>query len=729
MEISGFLYKLTSLALETLIKATKADIRIHGKENIPYQPVLYVINHFTRMETFFLPHVIYNITGKNVLSLAFHGFFGGAFGKYLTRIGAISTQAPDRDKIMISSLLKGDMPCLIFPEGQMIKDKKLIERGKYMIYNTCIRRPPHTGSAIIALRSQFYREKLRYFYENGLEKETEAYRKYFELKSEETTEKIINQETFIVPVNITYYPIRAKNNLINRIAERFVGDLPDSIDEELEVEGSMLVDGVDIDINFGEPIPTKDYLSHKPIHSKIHSSRLFLEDDNLEKGVDFRKQGIDLMYCYMDSIYQMTTVNHDHIFSYLLTKCKKRVINETDFKNRAYLAIKRLNDISINSCHSTLRKRQGHLLTDDEHGRYNDVLEAAISDGLITVKDGCIIKNKERFSRPREFHAIRKDNIIEVLRNEIEPLEDVIKSLNRLMRKPDFLVRREIRNSFLNRDREIFENDYRRFYIEDETKPKNIGAPFFLKRFGSSKGVLLIHGYLAAPEEIRVLADYLYENGFTVYGVRLRGHGTTPEDLASRRWEEWYESVNRGYVILKNSVKHMAVAGFSTGGCLAILQAVNKGRRFKGVVSINAPLRLKNITSRLASAVVFWNTIMKKIRIKRGEMEFVTNSPENPHINYFRNPIYGVYQLEQLMNVVEERLKHLEIPALVIQGANDPIVDPSSGRDIIEKMESKDKELYEVPTERHGIVRGKESKEVFEKLGLFLNQIVERGEG
>ena len=121
-------------------------------------------------------------------------------------------------------------------------------------------------------------------------------------------------------------------------------------------------------------------------------------------------------------------------------------------------------------------KSQRYLLTDDEHGHYNDVLEAAISDGLITVKDGCIIKNKERFSRPPEFHAIRKDNIIEVLRNEIEPLEDVIKSLNRLMRKPNFLVRREIRNSFLNRDREIFENDYRRFHIKDETKPKNGGG-------------------------------------------------------------------------------------------------------------------------------------------------------------------------------------------------------------------------------------------------------------
>lgn len=722
MEVSGFLYTMTKLAVDTLIKTTKADIRLHGKENIPDQPVLYVINHFTRMETFFLPYVINKISGKNILSLAFHGFFGGTFGKYLSKIGAVSTKSPERDKIMISSLLKGDMSCLIFPEGQMIKDKKLIERGKYMIYNTGMRRPPHTGPAIIALRSQFYREKLRYFHENNYGEGIDEYLKYFEIESPESIERIINQETYIVPVNVTYYPIRARNNIINRIAERFVDDVPERLEEELEVEGSMLIDGVDIDINFAEPIPMRNYLSSRYYQRKIQSSELLLKDDEIKRDTNFRKQGISLMYDYMDAIYQMTTVNHDHIFSYLLTRYNKRRIRESTFKNRAYLALERIKKIAIRSCHSTLMQKQGYLLTDDVHGRYNDAVEAAISDGLIKIQDGYIIKNMERFSRPHEFHTIRKDNIIEVLKNEIEPMKELVTVLDRVMRIPDLLIRREIRESFIKKDRELFEKDYSKFYIEGESKPKNIGAPFFLKRFGSRRGVLLIHGYMAAPEEIRVLADYLFEKGFSVYGVRLRGHGTAPEDLASRRWEEWYESVNRGYVILKNSVKHMAVAGFSTGAGLALLQAINKGKRFRCVISINAPLRLNNIASRLASAVVFWNTIMKKIRIKRGEMEFVTNTPENPHINYFRNPVYGVYQLEQLMNVVEERLQELDIPALVIQGSDDPVVNPESAQEVFEKMGTEDKELYRVFSERHGIIRGEGSDKVFEKVKLFLDE-------
>jgi len=721
MELSGFLIKMTKFVLDTLVKTTNADIRLHGKENIPDQPVLYVINHFTRMETFFLPYIISNLTGKNILSLAFHGFFGGAFGNYLSKIGAVSTKAPDRYKVMIGSLLKGDLSCLIFPEGQMIKDKKIIEKGKYMIYNTGIRRPPHTGAAIIALRSQFFREKLRYFFENNLSNEIQEYMNFFEIDSLDQVEAVINQESYVVPVNITYFPVRARMNIINKIAERFIETLSERIEEELEVEGSMLIDGVDIDINFGEPISTRKYLDTRSIRKKITNKRLYLTNDEIKKEIYFKKQGIDLMYNYMKSIYRMTTVNHDHIFSYLLTKYTKNKIPVSDFKNRAYLAIKRLKGLPMTSYHTSLMLSQRNLLTDDEHGRYDNIIETALTEGLISLTNGYIVKNTERFSRPYEFHTIRRDNTIEVLYNEIEPLQSVIKCLNCVMRIPSFQVRRMIRREFLQLDREIFERDYSHYFIEEETKPKNIGSPFLLKK-SRERGILLIHGYMAAPEEIRMLAEYLYRKGFTVYGVRLRGHGTAPEDLAIRTWEEGYESVNRGYIILKNSVKRMAVAGFSTGAGLALLQAINKEKYFNCVVSINAPLRLNNIASRLASAVIFWNNFLKKIHVKRGEMEFVTNRPENPQINYFRNPIYGVYELEKLMKEVEEKLPELMTPSLIIQGSEDPVVNPISGIEVFDKIGTKKKELYRIYSERHGIVRGDDSEKVFQKVEHFLNE-------
>jgi len=425
----------------------------------------------------------------------------------------------------------------------------------------------------------------------------------------------------------------------------------------------------------------------------------------------------------MESIYAMTTVNHDHLFSYILAKYGKNKICEDDFKNRVFLAVDNLRRCEVNNYHTSLDKKQFYLLTDDYHKNYERFIDASLAEGLITLDDGVIQKNSARFSKIYDFHTIRKDNIIEVLRNEIEPLKNLTKSLNKLMLLPDAYIRQKIKNHFMALEKKLFTDDYEKYYLEKESKPKNIGRPFFWKHLFGKKGVILVHGYMAAPEEIRPLADYLYKNGYSIYGARLRGHGTAPEDLAQIRWEKWYDSVGRAYIIMKNSLKHFAIAGFSTGGDIALLQAANKPGKFKAVISINAPLKLQNISSKFASAIVAWNKLLTTFKAKKGKMEFVVNDPENPHINYLRNPVSGVGQLEKLMNVVEDRLKNITDPLLVIQGSDDPVVNPASGKDIYKKAGAAKKKIFTVKSERHGILRGKEAEEVNAKVLEFLQDV------
>ena len=425
----------------------------------------------------------------------------------------------------------------------------------------------------------------------------------------------------------------------------------------------------------------------------------------------------------MDAIYSMTTVNHDHLFSYILTKYRSSKISEGDFKNSVFLAIEHLRASGLTNYHTSLNKKQFYLLTDDYHEEYESFIKAALSENLITLRDGIITKNNERFSKKYDFQTIRKDNIIEVLKNEIEPLRDLTKALDRLMFIPAGFIRQKIKNRFIELDQHLFEQDYQQYYIKGESKPKNIGKPFFLRRFLSTKGVIVVHGYLAAPEEIRPLADYLYKKGYNVYGARLRGHGTAPEDLAGRNWEKWYDSVSRAYIIMKNSVKKFAIGGFSTGADIALLQASNKPGKFLGIVSINCPLKLQNISAKLSSVVVVWNKFLDKIHSSKGKMEFIDNDPENPHINYFRNPVSGVSELEKLMKRVEERLGYVKEPVLIIQGSDDPIVNPESGREIFEKLGTEKKQLVQVYAKHHGILRGKEADEVMTMVLKFLKNL------
>jgi esterase/lipase/1-acyl-sn-glycerol-3-phosphate acyltransferase len=725
MKISNAMLKTLEITLDTIFRASSTDIRLHGKDNVPDQPVLYVVNHFTRMETFLMPYIIKKNIKKYPISLAHESFFSGRMGEFMDSVGAVSTADPRRDDILIGALLTDSHPVIIFPEGQMIKDKKIIEKGKYMVYNTGMRRPPHTGAARIALLSQFIREKIRVFRERGENDRIAAYAERYGFSMDDL-DAITGMETYIVPVNLTYYPVRARDNAINKLVSRFVKDMSDRFQEELEVEGTMVMEGVDIDINFGKPLPARQYLdSNRAIRAMVADDGQYLDKAEL-KGTPFHLLDVRYMQDYMESIYGMTTVNHDHLLSYILTKYRSNRIGESDFKNRAFLAVEKLRTTGITNVHTSLFRKQFYLLTDDFHDKYAAFIEAASSRGLITVNDGVITRNRKLFTLLYDFHLIRKDNIIEVLRNEIEPLDRLIRELNRIMLQPAWWIRRRLRKHFLKLDRELFEKDYRKYFIPGESKPEEIGRPFFMKHWFSRKGVIMVHGYMAAPEEIRPLADFLYRNGYSVYGARLRGHGTAPEDLAARNWEKWYDSVGRAYIVMKNSVPSFAIAGFSTGAGIALLQAANKPGHFRGVVSINAPLRLQNISSKLSSAVVMWNKFLSKINVNKGRMEYVSNRPENENINYFRNPVAGVSELGKLMKTVEDRLKLVSDPTLIMQGSDDPVVNPVSGLEIFGKVGTEQKQLVRIFAKHHGILRGKEAGDVKAKVLEFLDKAFSR---
>ena len=726
MNISNDLIRIIELAIDTLIKAAGIDMRLHGIENVPDQSVVYVVNHFTRLETVLIPYVIKKNINKYPVSLAAQDFFSGKMRDFMDNVGAVSTTDPNRDKIFINTLLTDSHPVVIFPEGQIIKDKKIVEKGKYIVYNSGIRRPPHSGAAQIALLTEFMREKLRKFNSRGDKASIARIASRFDFDPADV-EKIISKETKIVPVNITYYPVRAQENELSKLAARLFNNLSIRIQEELEVEGPIILGKVDIDINFGRPISTKSYITSRwKLKRMMADDNVYLNTGDFKKISAFRKICNSLMYDYMNAIYGMTTVNHDHIMSYILTNYRQNSFSENDYKKRIFLAIEHLRNIGLPNCHTSLYEKQFYLLTDDYHEKYENFIKEVVAHNYITREDGIITKNSARFSVRSDFHTIRRDNIIEVLRNEIEPLRHLTRVIDWQKFIPAIFIKWKVRNTFIKLDRDLFDKDYLEYYLPGESKPKNIGEPFFLKRFFSRKGVILIHGYMAAPEEIRPLADYLYQNGYNVYGVRLRGHGTAPEDLAIRNWEKWYSSASRAYIIMKNSVKTFSIAGFSMGGGIALLQVANKPGRFASVISINAPLKLKSIASKFSPFVLAWNTLLTKINVDKWKMEFIKNDPENPQINYVRNPVSGGYELEKLMRSVENHLPNVVDPTLIIQAAGDPVVDSVSGQEIFDKIGTKEKELFIVNANHHGILRGAAAQEVCEKVLEFLNEVASK---
>ena len=217
------------------------------------------------------------------------------------------------------------------------------------------------------------------------------------------------------------------------------------------------------------------------------------------------------------------------------------------------------------------------------------------------------------------------------------------------------------------------------------------------------------------------MAHYLGDLGFWVYVPRLKGHGTSPDDLARRSYQDWVASIDRGYAIISSLCEKVVVGGFSTGGGLA-LDLAARIREIAGVFAVAAPMTLRDFSAKFAPAVDMWNRIMDRAYGGGPKMEFVENQPENPHINYLRNPIAGVRDIERLMDDLEPKLSDLKMPALILQSRGDPVVDPKGSRKIFELLGSENKEYHLFNFDRHGILLGEGAKIVHTAIGEFVKR-------
>lgn len=205
--------------------------------------------------------------------------------------------------------------------------------------------------------------------------------------------------------------------------------------------------------------------------------------------------------------------------------------------------------------------------------------------------------------------------------------------------------------------------------------------PFAAVPAGATSAVLLVHGFTATPWEMRPLAASLAGRGLATLAVRLPGHGTTPEDLAVRRWEEWLESVTHGFDLLAGHFPRVYGAGISTGTLL--LLALTRLRQPKGLVLLSPYLRIRHRLAPFAG----WLRYLKPYQHRP------LNGGEAAHY-YARRPLAGVHQINRLTRALTPRLGEITVPVLAIHGEGDMTVDIDSGRELVERMGSRIK-VYE----------------------------------
>lgn len=713
-------YLTTGMAIKTLSRFSKANIAIHGRENLPDKPTIFVINHFTRIETFLLPYHIFNLTGIPVWSLANAQLFQSGFGHFLEMVGAVSTKDPQRDELVIKTLLTGEANWIIFPEGSMIKTKKIMHGGRYMVTNPHGVREPHTGAATLALRAELFR---RYIMLHAVHKTPQATCS-LDFLGLDSIEIMRNVSPCIVPVNLTYYPLRAHENIASALAEKLVKGVSERVIEEIMTEGTMLFAGVDLDIRFGQPIDMQEHIARV-----IDDKELLASDFTSFVATPFfnatiQKMGRQIMQQYMHSIYSMTTVNHEHLFASFLRMYPYEKIRVKDLQRRVFYAASLLQQRKNHGLflHKSLQEDQAHLIVDDRFEKFINFLRLAEEKGIVTRQGDMLVRDRSQLTAPVSFHRGRIDNPIEVIANEVEPLRSLQKFLYSLAWQPDVLIKMCVIRYLLRRAKLQHLQALQKWSAEEDIQPPAIGKPLFYPSVQKRTGVLLIHSYLAGPREVYALADYLHHQGYWVYALRLPGHGTSAADLAECSSARWVEAVDAGYALLNNTCRRVAVGGISVGGSLAFHLA-SRVPEVAGVFAVGPPLQLKDYSEQFMPPVDTWRRMVQRIRGGHSAESFLEFAAENPQINYQRNPVSGIREVDTLLDELGKRIEQIQVPALVIHADNDPVVRRKGSRRLFDRLASPQKEYELMSFTRHIIVQGKGAEKVFQRIGLFVGQL------
>ena len=235
--------------------------------------------------------------------------------------------------------------------------------------------------------------------------------------------------------------------------------------------------------------------------------------------------------------------------------------------------------------------------------------------------------------------------------------------------------------------------------------PQLDGSSFFWQR--GDVAILCLHGFTATTVEVRKIASYLSDQGYTTCGPLLPGHGSTPQELNRTGWKDWLACAENSLQELIGQYHQIFIIGESMGGLLTL----NLAARYpfiRGAIVAAPALKYHN----LWLAKLCWPFIPY---LKKGNP--VDSIPTQ---SYTINPIKAASSLYDFQRVVKKVLPQVNVPLLFFQGKKDDTIDQSGTVYCYEHAGSKDKELIFLEESAHIIFLDQELPLVEQKSQKFI---------
>ena len=212
---------------------------------------------------------------------------------------------------------------------------------------------------------------------------------------------------------------------------------------------------------------------------------------------------------------------------------------------------------------------------------------------------------------------------------------------------------------------------------------EEVHQPFLWLGEKNKGAVLLVHGFPGTPAEVRSVAAVLHNAGWTVQGILLPGFGPQIESLPQRKNKEWIVAAQTALADLKQVYEPVLMVGYSMGGAVALnVAAKNRPDKLvllapfwrlgqwwqrgiwhgvKYILRFTRPLRRANFADpRLRRAL---NLILSGIDLDDAMVQ--------KQLRQLPMPVKVIDQLLGLGRQAKQAAKGVDVPTLVVQGADD----------------------------------------------------------
>ncbi|ASN05783.1 alpha/beta hydrolase [Virgibacillus necropolis] len=233
--------------------------------------------------------------------------------------------------------------------------------------------------------------------------------------------------------------------------------------------------------------------------------------------------------------------------------------------------------------------------------------------------------------------------------------------------------------------------------------------PFYFE--GNRIGILVSHGFTGSTQSMRPLGKAYAAAGYTVCGLRLKGHGTHYEEMEQTTYQDWIASIEEGYQWLKKRCDTIFVTGLSMGGTLSLYMAENHPE-VQAIVLINAAVNVPEMeTASQIEDARFLDAIgsdIKKLGIKE--------------LAYEKTPVQSIKEILKLMEEVKGDLSRITCPTLIFVSDEDHVVPPDNANIIYNDIRSEIKEIHHLKDSYHVATLDNDQQFIIEKTLNFIKK-------